>query len=128
MSGEESTTERQSGYRVLASGIEWSFGESGGGSLSFDEIVAGGPTAILLFGVLAQLGAISRDLRNSSSASVAASHALVEVAGAFRLLLATRGEGDDPDKILDRATSVLTQLGERFPGMFPSPSNVGKGG
>lgn len=135
MSEAEARQERPNGYSVLASGIEWRFGDGGEGSLSFDEIVADGPTAVLLFGVLAQLGALSRDTKASSrssdaaaQASVAASHALVEVGSVLRDLLTARTEEGGDEKVLDRATSVLTQLSERFPGMFPVAANLGKAG
>jgi hypothetical protein len=111
---EEKAGTTSSGYHVLQDGVAWGFASEGGplieGKLDFEEIVEAGPQAILLFGMLAQLGAYQRELAEQSDAVVAAAHALIEVAKAIK---AQPAIGQNPDEIFARAETLVDRMMSR---------------
>jgi hypothetical protein len=111
---QEKTGPKSPGYHVLESGVAWGFASEGGpvieGKLDFEEIVDAGPEAILLFGMLAQLGVYQRELAEASEAMVATAHALIEVARAVK---AQTPVSASPDEIFERAETLVGNMMDR---------------
>jgi len=113
------------GYHIAEAGVLWGFeldGELVQGAIDFREIAEAGPEAILLFGMLVQLGRYQGELSAATDSMTALAHALLEITK--QLQAAMGAVPPSPEEMMSKAEAMVERLMGRMRGPAPTTKVV----